>query len=163
MFCDPFTISLGVRKDRQLTDGGHVHKQCQSMFDRMNLLQVLGGTTWGWHSSYCRQICIAILCSMLRYAAATWTRWQSATSTSKFDKVQLEAAIVITYLVRSTSVEAVLAESKMLTISTCSQTISLLRADESAHLPPADDRRQTLITACRQHLKRKDWRNTKFL
>ena len=37
------------------------------------------------------------------------------------------------------------------------------RLTEWAHLPPADDRRQTLFTACRQRLKRKDWRNTQFL
>ena len=43
------------------------------------------------------------------------------------------------------------------------QTISLLRAEEWAHLPSADDHRQTLFTPCRQRRKRIDWRNTQFL
>ena len=43
------------------------------------------------------------------------------------------------------------------------QAIYLLKAYEWALLPPVDDRRQTLFTACRQRLKRTDWRNTQFL
>ena len=72
---------------------------------------------------------------MLEYAAAAWASWLSATSTSKLEKVHLEAARAITGLVRSTPVEAVLAESQLPPISTHFQTISLLKADEWAHLP----------------------------
>ena len=93
------------------------------------------------------------MCSILE----SWSLWLLATSTSKHEKVQLEAARAITDLVRSTQVEAVLAESQLPPISMRLQTISLLKADEWAHLPPADDHHQTLFTACRQRLKRKDW------
>ena len=62
----------------------------------------------------------------------------------------------------STQVETVLAESLLTPILTRFQTIFLQEADEWAHLPPADDRRQILFTVCRQRLNRKDWRNTQL-
>ena len=76
------------------------------------------------------------------------------------EKVQLVAARAITVLVRSTPVEAVLAESNLHPISWRFQIISLLIADELVHLPPADVRRQT---ACRLRLKKRDWCNAEFL
>ena len=113
------------------------------------------------HTPDCRQVYIAIVCSMLQYAAAAWVPWPSATTTRKLEKVQLEAARAIAVLIRSTPDEAV--ETQLIHISMRFQTISLLRVDEWAHLPPADGHRQTLFTACRQRLKRKYWRNTQFL
>ena len=67
-------------------------------------------------------------------------------------------ARAITDLVTSTPIEVVLAKSQLPQISARCQTIYLLRADEWAHIPPADCRRQTHFTDCRLHLKRKDWR-----
>ena len=101
--------------------------------------------------------------SILEYAAAAWAPWLSATSTRKLENVQLEAARAITGIFRPTPDEAVLAKSQLPSISTHCQTISLLKADEWAHLLPAADHRQTLFTACRQRLKKKDWLNTLFL
>ena len=99
---------------------------------------------------------------MLEYAAAAWASWMSTTITSKREKVQLEATRAIIGLVRSTPVETVLVESQRPPISMHFQTISLLKADECAHLPPVYDRRQTLFTTFKQGLKRKDRRNTQF-
>ena len=48
-------------------------------------------------------------------------------------------------------------------ISTRFQTISLVKADECDHLPPADDPLKTIFTASRQRLNRKDWRNIHFI
>ena len=47
--------------------------------------------------------------------------------------------------------------------SPATPTLPLLKTDEWTHLSPADYRRHTLFTACRQRLKRKHWRNTLFL
>ena len=47
-------------------------------------------------------------------------------------------------------------------MSTRFQTISLLKADEWAYLPPWNDHRQTLFTFCRQCQKIKDWSNTQL-
>ena len=138
-------------------------KLCQWMSDHFNVLRAMRGTTRGWHTSDCRQVYIAIVRRMHEYAAAAWAPWLSANSTSKLEKVQLEAARTITNLVRSTQVEAVLAESQLPPISTCFQPISLRKAEEWSHLPPADDSRQSTFAACRQRLKRKDGRNTKFI
>ena len=85
------------------------------------------------------------------------------TTTNKLGRVQLEAARPITSFVHSTPVDADLAEYKLSPISTCFQTVSLIKVNEWAHFPPADDRRQTLFTPCRQRLKRKDCRNTQSL
>ena len=41
--------------------------------------------------------------------------------------------------------------------------LSLLKADEWTHLPPAGDRCQTIFTPCIRHLKKKDWHNTQLL
>ena len=99
---------------------------CQSMCGRFNLLCALGGTTWGWHTSDSRLVYFAIVPSMLVYAAAAWSPWQSAAAwspwlsaitISKLEKVQLEAARAITGLVRSTPVEVVLVESQLPSIS----------------------------------------------
>ena len=111
---------------------------------------------WGWQTSDHRpctsQYCVACLdmqpqlgyldCHLLPPLASL--------------RVQLESAIVITGLVLAIPVEAVLVESQLPPISMCFQTMSLLKADEWANHPPADDRRQTLFTTCRQRLKRKD-------
>ena len=136
---------------------------CQSISGRFNLLRALGGTTWGWHTSDSRQVYIAIVRRILEYSAAVLAPWLSATSTSKLVNVQLEAAGAITGLVRSTPAEAVLEESQLPPISSRFQAIYLLSADEWAHFSPADDRRQTIFTAFRQHIWRNDWRSTQFL
>ena len=70
----------------------------------------------------------------------------------------MEAARAIVGLDR-TYFEAVLAKSRQPPNSTRIH----LKADEWAHLPPADDRRQTLLTACKQRPRRKNWHNTQFL
>ena len=113
MFCNPFPVFLGVRYDLQLTFAEHMRKLCQSMSGRFNLLLALGDTTCEWHTSACRQVYIAIARCMLEYVATAWAPWLSATSTSKLDKVQLVTTRAITGHVRSMSVEAVLAESKL--------------------------------------------------
>ena len=92
---------------------------------------------------------------MLECAAADWSPWLSATSTSKLEQVQLDAALAITGLVIFDPVEAVTSESLLPTISTRFLTITLLKAD-AFHQPTI------VFTACRQRLKRKDWRNTEF-
>ena len=161
MFCNPFTISVSY--DRQLNFGDHIRKFCQLMFRRINLLRALGGMTWGLYTSDHHQVYIAVVCSMLEYAAAAWTHSLSATTTSNLERVQLEAARAITGLVRSTPVEAVLAESKLPPISMSFLAIFCLKADLWVRLPSADECRQTIFTACRQRLKRKEWRNTQFL
>ena len=97
----------------------------------------------------CRQVYIVIVRNMLSYATAAWAPWLSATSTSKLGNVQLEAARAITGLVLYTPVEDVLAESQPSPISTRFLTISLIKADEWAYLPPVDERHQTLFTASR--------------
>ena len=133
------------------------------MSGHFNLLLTIGGRTWGWHILDCHQVYITIVRSMLEYAAVAWAPLLSATSNSKLEKVQLEAARDITDLVRSTPVEAVLAISQLPPISTRLKTITHLKPDEWDHLPPADDCCLTFFTACRQRLKRKDWYNTRFL
>ena len=90
------------------------------------------------------QVYIVLVRRMIEYAAAAWPPWLSATSTIRLEKVQLEAARAITGLVHTIPVEAVLAESQLPPISMRIKTISILRADELAHLPSADDHRQTL-------------------
>ena len=74
-------------------------------------------------------------------AAAGWAPWLSATTTSHPERVQLEAARANAGLVRSTTVEAVLPENQAASISIRLQTISLLKADNWARLPLANDRR----------------------
>ena len=102
------------------------------MAGRINVLRALGGTNWGWYTSDRRQVYIAIERCILEYAASALTPWLSATSTSRLEKVQMGAARAITSLVRTTPVEAVLAESQLPPISTRYQTISPLKADEWA-------------------------------
>ena len=91
-----------------------------------------------------RQVYMAVVRSVLEYAA--WASWLWATTVRKHERVQLEAARAITGLVHSTTVEAVHAEAQLPPISTRFQTISLQKNDEWVHLPPAGDRRQTLLT-----------------
>ena len=70
----------------------------------------LGGTNWGWHTVEYLQVYITVVRSMVEYTAATWATWPSATTTSKLERVQLAAAMVITGLVFHTPVEADLTE-----------------------------------------------------
>ena len=163
MFGNPIPFFLDFRYHRMLTFAEHVRKLCQSMSSGFNLHRALGGTTWGWHASDCRKIYIAIVRSMLKYAAAAWEPWLLATSTSKLENVQLEAARAISGLVRFTPVETVLAEFQPPPIATRFQAIYLIKADEWVHLPPTVDRRQAIFPACRQRLNKKDWRNALFL
>ena len=116
MFCNPFP---SVSYDRQLTFWENVGKLCQSISIRVKLLRALGGTTWGWHTSYLHQVFIVIVHSMIEYATVAWETWLSSSNTSKLEKVQLEEARAITGLVRFTPVEASQAESKLPPILTC--------------------------------------------
>ena len=80
------------------------------------------------------QVYIAVVRSVLEYAVTAWVPWLSTTTITKLKGVQLETASAITSQDRSTPVEAVLAESQLLPISTRFQTMSLLNTDEWAHL-----------------------------
>ena len=104
----------------------------ESMSGRTNLLRAMGGTTCGWHLSDHRQVYIAGVHSMLEYAGASRAHWLSAT-TSKLERVQLDATRAITGLVHSTPVEAVVAESKLSPISKRFQTIILLTSVPIIH------------------------------
>ena len=90
MFCNLLQVFLGVGFDPLLTFAEHERKLCQSMSGRFNFLRALGGSILGWHTSDCRQVYIAIVRSMLEYAAAAWEPRLSATSTIKHEEVQLE-------------------------------------------------------------------------
>ena len=99
--------------------------------------------------------------SVCEYAAEVWAHSLSATTTSKLERVQLEAARSIIGLVHPSKNSS--REFYLPSITTRFQAIFLVEANERAHHPEADDRRQTLVTTCRQRLKRKNWRNTQLL
>ena len=137
MFCNPLPVFFGVRYDRQHTFAEHVQKLCQSMSGCLSLLHALGGTLWTVIRSTSR-LCVACLNMQLQPGLLGCQLPPPV-------KSPMDTARAITGHVRSTPVEAVPMESP---ITTRFQTISLLIADEWAHLPPADDHRQTLFTPC---------------
>ena len=75
----------------------------------------------------------------------------------------MQADRAITRIVRSIRVEVNIVQSQLPPISTRFQSIHLQSADECAHLPQYDDRRQALFTQCRLRMKKKDWSNTQFV
>ena len=84
---NPFPFFFVSDKTGRLTIAEHVRELCQWMSGRLkHLSSSSGGTTWGWHTTDCRQVYIAIVRSMLECAARA--PWPSATSTSTLDNVQ---------------------------------------------------------------------------
>ena len=90
MFSNPVSIFLGVRYYRLHSFGGHVKKLCRSMSGCINLLRPPRGMTSGWPTSDRRQVYIEVVRSMLEYAATARTPWMLATTTRKYERVQLK-------------------------------------------------------------------------
>ena len=91
-----------------------------------------------------------------------WILWQSSTTTSRHERVQLEVARAITGLVSPSQVKAVNADVQLPPISKGFQTTCLQKDNKCANFPLADDSHQTLVTPCREHLKRKARHNTQL-
>ena len=101
---------LSVQVQRHLTFGEHVRELCQSMSHCINLL--LGGKIWGWHTSDRHLVYIAAVRSMLNTQLLSGHLSCHLPPPAANLRVQLEAIGAITDLVRSTPVEAVLAEAQ---------------------------------------------------
>ena len=113
MFSNPLQNFLSIGYDWQSKFRWHVRKICQSMSRRNNTFRPLACLNCGWHTSDHRQVNIAVVRSVLEYAAAAWLPWLSTTTTKKHERLQLEVSGTIIGLFRSNPVEEFLAESKL--------------------------------------------------
>ena len=154
MFCNQFPVFLGVRYDRLLPFTEYVQKLCQC--PAVSTSSVLkesrhGDGTLQTIVGSSSQLCIECL-NMQMQPGHLGCQLPPPTNLRKSSWKRPEpspALFALPHLKQSSRYPSCSLFSHV-------QTISILKADEWAHLPPADNHRQTLFTACRQRLKRKD-------
>ena len=126
------------------------------MLRRTNLLRVVGGTTWGWQEKDFRTVYIATQRSVAEYAAAAWKLWISSSNIENLERIQLQAARVITHHARSTPTEAVLYEADLPRLEHRLKTLRVLQANKRNSLDFEDPRRMVLNDSVRIRLRRPD-------
>jgi len=104
---------LGVTYDRRLAFTEHIRRTCEKVRKRISILRAVAGTDWGFDKKILKTTYTSLCRSILEYGAPAWMPWTSKTDMETIEKVQLEAARVITGLTKSTPTEALLIEAEL--------------------------------------------------
>ena len=104
---------LGVTFDRMLHFGQHVEKKVSAAKVKLRSLRALAGTTWGCDHSSLRGLYLSHIRAGLEYAGGAWIPSVGPSALSKLEVVQRNAARTITGCVRSTPVDALMQEARL--------------------------------------------------
>ena len=106
----------GVTFDPALHFHRHVDSIVQKARPRLNILRLLGGTSWGQHKETILATYKSIIGSLFTYAAPIWFPNTSMTSRNKLQVVQNSGLRIATGCVRMTGIDDLHAEAKSLKV-----------------------------------------------
>ena len=135
---------LGITFDRLLNFGQHCNNIRQKLRQRVRSLCAISGKDWGANRNDLRTIHLAYIQSVANYCLAAWG---PSASRSHTDKVQIElnrGARAITGCTRSTPINALLCESKLVPLRLQIQNHTGIAYEKAKRLP-ADNPIKSLV------------------
>ena len=151
-------VFLGVAFDRSLGFFGQVERVVKRAKKSVGILRRLAGKDWGWGKAALRQTYVSLVRSVLLYGTAAWGPWLSNTAWRKIEGVQLEAARVVSGVLRSSPREAVLAEAGIPEVRRVAEGFWAAQLEKCLRTDEGDPRREWGCRKVRKRLKRKGWR-----
>ena len=94
----------------------------------------------------------------VEYKVATWLLWVSSSTTEKLEKCQRFAGRSITGQVKTTPVEAILAEANLPKIGTKATQLCAIALKKSKRIAPKNPRHQIAEQSSHQRTKKPSWR-----
>lgn len=107
------TIFLGLKFDSKLRWTSHIHHLKQKCFQKMNILKVLNGSSWGSDRKCLLRLYKCYIQSLLSYGAILYTA-ASPSTLQRLDTVQHTALRIATGALRSSPTTSLHAESNVL-------------------------------------------------
>jgi hypothetical protein len=129
---------LGVMLDSALTFVPHVEKMKKSCAYRQNQLQSISSYGWGGHSRDNRAVYHAFVGTVLSYCGAAWAPLLSDTSMNILQRIQNRGARVITGLVKSTNIEALLFEANLVPLRVKYDVDCAIAVERARRMPEGD-------------------------
>ena len=149
---------LGVTYDRSLTFRPHVERICSKIIQRCRLIGMLGTKEWGWHPQQLRTIHLAMVRSLISYAAAGWAPWISATSLQQLIQAENRSLRIVSGLLNTSPLESIVIEADVQDLKTYLEYI-IGRSWLIVHcLPPSHPRSLALSGNVVQRTRRVGWR-----
>jgi len=149
---------LGVTYDRRLCFNEHVKRVTEKAKKRINIMRAVASQEWGFDQELLKSTYIAMCRSVIEYGLVAWYPWISKTDREKIEKVQLEAARVITGLVVSSPKEAVLLEADLNEICKRALTNCTIAVEKSRRLNKNNPRKAITEKDIKIRLKKGEWR-----
>jgi hypothetical protein len=144
---------LGVTFDRLLHFGQHVDKKVSAAKVKLRQLRALAGTTWGSDHGSLRGLYLSHIRAGLEYAGGAWMPSLGPSAMTKLEVVQRDAARTITGCLRSTPVDALTLEARLVPIATRGEQLAAYMREKS--LRRSQDHPNSVLssTVVRQRLK----------
>ena len=120
-------------------------------------LRCLATTDWGYDKQTLRATFIATGKSAVEYAAAAWLTWVSSLTMEKLETCQRFAGRAIIGQVKTTPVEAILAEANFPKIGTRATQLCAIALEKSKRIAPENPRHQIAEQSSRQRTKKPSW------
>ena len=150
---NPIPKFLGVTYERQLTFASHAATVGGKLQIQTSALRCLATTDQTLRATY-----IATGRSALEYAAAALLPWVSSSTMEKLEACQQFAGRAITGQVKTTPVEAILAENNLPKIGTRATQLCARALEKSKRIAPENPRHQIAEQSSRQRTKKHSWR-----
>ena len=151
---------LGVTYDRKLTFVEHVRKTTEKARKQLRIMRAVKGNDWGFDKKQLRTTYLALIRSILEYAAPAWAPWVSDTAIQNLERIQNEAGRIITGAVVSTPIDCIREESKLIPLKNRFTALHATAMEKSKHLSEENPRRTVSEAQGYTRLNRKDWRTT---
>ena len=129
---------LGITLGTTLSFNQHVAMLKKSINFRLSQMRKICGFSWGGNSSDCRGLYFAFIHSMLTYSSAIFSPLLNKSNMDTLQKLQNQAARIITGCTKSTKIEALLLEANIKPVK-CYYDIDCIKAAETARRRPAGD------------------------
>ena len=144
---------LGIAYGRHITYGLHACNVGSKMKQQATALSCLASADWGYDKSILWYIYIATVGSNIEYAAAAWPTWVSISTMEKLEICESHAGRAIIGEIKSTPIEAILAETDHPTVATRATLASTMAMKKSLQIPAMNPRRQIATADVRQRTK----------
>ena len=145
---------LGVTYDGQLTFVPHAATVGGKLRRQASALRCLATTDWGYDKQTLLATFITTGRSAVEYAAATWLPWVSSSTMEKLETCQRFAGRAITGQVKTTTVEAILADANLPKIGTRATQLCAIALKKSKRTAPENPRHQIAEQSFRQRTKK---------
>ena len=111
-------------------------------------MRCLATTDWGYDKQTLRATFIPTGRSAVEYAAASWLPWVSSSTMEKLETCQRFAGRAITGQVKTTPVEAILAEANLPKIGTKATQLCSIALEKSKRIAPENPRHPVNARKC---------------